>query len=407
MMIECGDFPTLSKINTTRIEDETAMTTNEKALLLHEQWNGKLETVSKTPVKSREDLSLAYTPGVAEPCKVIAQDKEAAYKYTIKSNTIAVVSDGSAVLGLGNIGPYAAMPVMEGKAVLFKEFGGVNAVPICLDTQDTEEIIKAVTYLAPGFGGINLEDISAPRCFEIEERLKELLDIPVFHDDQHGTAIVVLAGTINALKVTGKKKEDCKVVINGAGSAGVAIAKLLLTYGFTNIIMCNSKGIVSKSAQGLNWMQQKMTEITNLQNETGTLADAMKGADIFIGVSAPNTVTEEMVASMNHDAIIFAMSNPVPEIMPDLAKKAGARIVGTGRSDFPNQINNVVAFPGIFKGALEGRAPQITEEMKLAAAIAIAGLVPDDKLSEDNIMPEAFDPQVADVVANAVKSHIH
>ncbi|MCH5276003.1 MAG: NADP-dependent malic enzyme [Lachnospiraceae bacterium] len=383
------------------------MTTNEKALLLHEQWNGKLETVSKTPVKSREDLSLAYTPGVAEPCKVIAQDKEAAYKYTIKSNTIAVVSDGSAVLGLGNIGPYAAMPVMEGKAVLFKEFGGVNAVPICLDTQDTEEIIKAVTYLAPGFGGINLEDISAPRCFEIEERLKELLDIPVFHDDQHGTAIVVLAGTINALKVTGKKKEDCKVVINGAGSAGVAIAKLLLTYGFTNIIMCNSKGIVSKSAQGLNWMQQKMTEITNLQNETGTLADAMKGADIFIGVSAPNTVSEEMVASMNHDAIIFAMSNPVPEIMPDLAKKAGARIVGTGRSDFPNQINNVVAFPGIFKGALEGRAPQITEEMKLAAAIAIAGLVPDDKLSEDNIMPEAFDPQVADVVANAVKSHIH
>ena len=407
MMIECGDFLFLSKINTTRIEDETAMTTNEKALLLHEQWNGKLETVSKTPVKSREDLSLAYTPGVAEPCKVIAQDKEAAYKYTIKSNTIAVVSDGSAVLGLGNIGPYAAMPVMEGKAVLFKEFGGVNAVPICLDTQDTEEIIKAVTYLAPGFGGINLEDISAPRCFEIEERLKELLDIPVFHDDQHGTAIVVLAGTINALKVTGKKKEDCKVVINGAGSAGVAIAKLLLTYGFTNIIMCNSKGIVSKSAQGLNWMQQKMTEITNLQNETGTLADAMKGADIFIGVSAPNTVSEEMVASMNHDAIIFAMSNPVPEIMPDLAKKAGARIVGTGRSDFPNQINNVVAFPGIFKGALEGRAPQITEEMKLAAAIAIAGLVPDDKLSEDNIMPEAFDPQVADVVANAVKSHIH
>ena len=382
------------------------MTTNEKALLLHEQWNGKLETVSKSPVKSREDLSLAYTPGVAEPCKVIAQDKEAAYKYTMKANTIAVVSDGSAVLGLGNIGPYAAMPVMEGKAVLFKEFGGVNAVPICLDTQDTEEIIKAVTYLAPGFGGINLEDISAPRCFEIEERLKELLDIPVFHDDQHGTAIVVLAGTINALKVTGKKKEDCKVVINGAGSAGVAIAKLLLTYGFTNIIMCNSKGIVSKSAQGLNWMQQKMTEVTNLQNETGTLADAMKGADIFIGVSAPDTVSEEMVASMNSDAIVFAMSNPVPEIMPDLAKKAGAKVVGTGRSDFPNQINNVVAFPGIFKGALEGRAPQITEEMKLAAAIAIAGLVPEDKLSADNIMPEAFDPQVADTVANAVKSLI-
>lgn len=382
------------------------MTTNEKALLLHEQWNGKLETVSKTPVRSREDLSLAYTPGVAEPCKVIAQDKEAAYKYTIKANTVAVVSDGSAVLGLGNIGPYAAMPVMEGKAVLFKEFGGVNAVPICLDTQDTEEIIKAVTYFAPGFGGINLEDISAPRCFEIEERLKEILDIPVFHDDQHGTAIVVLAGIINALKVTGKKKEDCKVVVNGAGSAGVAITKLLLTYGFPNIVMCDKVGIVSKSTEGLNWMQEKMAEVTNLQNETGTLADAMKGADIFVGVSAPGIVSEEMVSSMNHDAILFAMANPVPEIMPDLAKKAGAKVVGTGRSDFPNQVNNVVAFPGIFKGALEGRASQITEEMKLAAAIAIAGLVPEDKLSEDNIMPEAFDPQVADVVANAVKSHI-
>ena len=382
------------------------MTTNEKALLLHEQWNGKLETVSKTPVRSREDLALAYTPGVAEPCKVIAQDKEAAYKYTMKANTVAVVSDGSAVLGLGNIGPYAAMPVMEGKAVLFKEFGGVNAVPICLDTQDTEEIIKAVTYLAPGFGGINLEDISAPRCFEIEERLKEILDIPVFHDDQHGTAIVVLAGIINALKVTGKKKEDCKVVVNGAGSAGVAITKLLLTYGFPNIVMCDKVGIVSKSTEGLNWMQQKMAEVTNLQNEIGTLADAMKGADIFVGVSAPGIVSEEMVASMNSDAILFAMANPVPEIMPDLAKRAGAKVVGTGRSDFPNQVNNVVAFPGIFKGALEGRASQITEEMKLAAAIAIAGLVPEDKLSADNIMPEAFDPQVADVVANAVKSHI-
>ena len=382
------------------------MTTNEKALKLHEEWNGKLETVSKTPVKSREDLSLAYTPGVAEPCKVIAQDKEAAYTYTWKANTVAVVSDGSAVLGLGNIGPYAAMPVMEGKAVLFKEFGGVNAVPICLDTQDTEEIIKAVTYLAPGFGGINLEDISAPRCFEIEERLKEILDIPVFHDDQHGTAIVVLAGIINALKVVHKKKEDCKVVVNGAGSAGVAITKLLLTYGFPNVIMCDKVGIVSKSTEGLNWMQQKMTEVTNPNNETGSLANALKGADIFVGVSAPNIVTPEMVASMNHDSILFAMANPVPEIMPDVAKAAGARVVGTGRSDFPNQVNNVVAFPGIFKGALEGRATQITEEMKLAAAIAIAGLVPEDKLNEDNIMPEAFDPQVAEVVANAVKSHI-
>lgn len=382
------------------------MTTNEKALMLHEKWNGKLETVSKTPVKSREDLSLAYTPGVAEPCKIIAEDKEAAYRYTMKANTVAVVSDGSAVLGLGNIGPYAAMPVMEGKAVLFKEFGGVNAVPICLDTQDTEEIIKAVTYLAPGFGGINLEDISAPRCFEIEERLKEILDIPVFHDDQHGTAIVVLAGIINALKVVGKKKEDCKVIINGAGSAGVAITRLLLTYGFPNIIMCDKTGIVSKSTEGLNWMQQKMALITNPDNETGTLKDALKGADIFVGVSAPNIVTPEMVSSMNQDAILFAMANPVPEIMPDVAKAAGARVVGTGRSDFPNQVNNVVAFPGIFKGALEGRATQITEEMKLAAAQAIASLVPDEELNEDNIMPEAFDPRVAELVAEAVKSHI-
>lgn len=382
------------------------MTINEKALKLHEEWNGKLEIVAKSPVKSREDLSLAYTPGVAEPCKVIAQDKEAAYKYTMKANTVAVVSDGSAVLGLGNIGPYAAMPVMEGKAVLFKEFGGVNAVPICLDTQDTEEIIKAVTYLAPGFGGINLEDISAPRCFEIEERLKEILDIPVFHDDQHGTAIVVLAGIINALKVVGKKKEDCLIVVNGAGSAGVAITRLLLTYGFPHITMCDKVGIVSKKTEGLNWMQQKMAELTNLDQQTGTLADAMKGADIFVGVSAPGIVTPEMVASMNKDAILFAMANPVPEIMPDIAKAAGAKVVGTGRSDFPNQVNNVVAFPGIFKGALEGRAPKITEEMKLAAANAIASLVPDEELNEDNIMPEAFNPRVAEVVAEAVRSHI-
>ena len=382
------------------------MTINEKALKLHEEWNGKLEIVAKSPVKSREDLSLAYTPGVAEPCKVIAQDKEAAYKYTMKANTVAVVSDGSAVLGLGNIGPYAAMPVMEGKAVLFKEFGGVNAVPICLDTQDTEEIIKAVTYLAPGFGGINLEDISAPRCFEIEERLKEILDIPVFHDDQHGTAIVVLAGIINALKVVGKKKEDCRIVVNGAGSAGVAITRLLLTYGFPHITMCDKVGIVSKKTEGLNWMQQKMAELTNLEQQTGTLADAMKGADIFVGVSAPGIVTPEMVASMNRDAILFAMANPVPEIMPDIAKAAGAKVVGTGRSDFPNQVNNVVAFPGIFKGALEGRAAKITEEMKLAAANAIASLVPDEELNEDNIMPEAFNPRVAEFVAEAVRSHI-
>ena len=382
------------------------MTNQEKALELHEKLQGKLETVSKTPVRTREDLALVYTPGVAEPCKVIAKDPAAAYTYTMKANTVAVVSDGSAVLGLGNIGPKAAMPVMEGKAVLFKEFGGVNAVPICLDTQDTEEIIKAVTWLAPAFGGINLEDISAPRCFEIEERLKETLDIPVFHDDQHGTAIVVLAGIINALKVVGKKKEDCRVVVNGAGSAGVAITRLLLTYGFSNIIMCDKSGILCDGAEGLNWMQEKMVKRTNLAHETGSLADALKGADIFVGVSAPGIVTEEMVASMNSDAILFAMANPVPEIMPDLAKKAGARVVGTGRSDFPNQVNNVVAFPGIFRGALEGHAKQITDKMKLAAANAIAALVSDDDLNEDNIMPEAFDPRVADVVADAVKQNI-
>ncbi len=382
------------------------MTINEKALQLHEEWNGKLQTVSKVSVKSREALALAYTPGVAEPCRVIAKDPEAAYTYTWKSNTIAVVSDGSAVLGLGNIGPYAAMPVMEGKAVLFKEFGGINAVPICLDTQDTEEIIRAVTYLAPGFGGINLEDISAPRCFEIEERLKKLLPIPVFHDDQHGTAIVVLAGIINSLKVVGKQKEACRVVVNGAGSAGVAITRLLLTYGFSNILLCDKAGIISKESADLNWMQQKMAEITNPGNETGTLADAMKNADIFVGVSAPHIVTPGMVASMNRDSILFAMANPTPEIMPDEAKAAGARIVGTGRSDFPNQVNNVVAFPGIFKGALEGRATQITEEMKLAAASAIAGLVPENQLGDDCILPEAFNPKVAEVVAEAVKSHI-
>ncbi|GLB30377.1 malate dehydrogenase [Lacrimispora amygdalina] len=382
------------------------MTTNEKALLLHEKWGGKLEITSKAAVKSREDLALAYTPGVAEPCRVIADNPEAAYQYTIKSNTIAVVSDGSAVLGLGNIGPLAAMPVMEGKAVLFKEFGGVNAIPICLDTQDTEEIIKTVTAIAPAFGGINLEDISAPRCFEIEERLKKLLTIPVFHDDQHGTAIVVLAGVINALKVTGKKKEDCRVVVNGAGSAGIAITRLLLSYGFLHIVLCDRAGILFKGMEGLNWMQEKMMDSTNLEGQTGSLADAMKDADIFIGVSAPGIVTEEMVSSMNSDSILFAMANPVPEIMPDLAKKAGARVVGTGRSDFPNQVNNVVVFPGIFKGALEGRAAAITEEMKLAAAEAIAGLVAPSAINEDNILPEAFDPRVADVVSRAVKDHI-
>ena len=382
------------------------MSNSEKALQMHEQWNGKLETTAKAHVNSREDLAIAYTPGVAEPCKVIAKDPEAAYKYTIKSNTVAVVSDGSAVLGLGNIGALAAMPVMEGKAVLFKEFGGVNAVPICLDTQDTEEIIRTVVNIAPAFGGINLEDISAPRCFEIETRLKELLDIPVFHDDQHGTAIVVLAGIINALKVTKKEKETCRVVVNGAGSAGVAITKLLLNYGFKDITMCDINGIISKDSENLNWMQKEMAKVTNLKNASGTLADALKGADIFVGVSAPGIVTKDMVASMNKDAILFAMANPVPEIMPDLAKAAGAKVVGTGRSDFPNQVNNVVAFPGIFKGALEGRASQITDEMKLAAAKAIAGLVPDEELSEDNILPQAFDPCVAETVSRAIKELI-
>ena len=382
------------------------MSNSEKALQMHEQWNGKLETTAKAHVNSREDLAIAYTPGVAEPCKVIAKDPEAAYKYTIKSNTVAVVSDGSAVLGLGNIGALAAMPVMEGKAVLFKEFGGVNAVPICLDTQDTEEIIRTVVNIAPAFGGINLEDISAPRCFEIETRLKELLDIPVFHDDQHGTAIVVLAGIINALKVTKKEKETCRVVVNGAGSAGVAITKLLLNYGFKDITMCDINGIISKDSENLNWMQKEMAKVTNLKNASGTLADALKGADIFVGVSAPGIVTKDMVASMNKDAILFAMANPVPEIMPDLAKAAGAKVVGTGRSDFPNQVNNVVAFPGIFKGALEGRASQITEEMKLADAKAIAGLVPDEELSEDNILPQAFDPCVAETVSRAIKELI-
>lgn len=382
------------------------MNINEKALELHKQWNGKLETIAKSRVQNREDLSIAYTPGVAEPCRVIAADPEAAYTYTWKSNTVAVVSDGSAVLGLGNIGPYAAMPVMEGKCVLFKEFGNVNAVPICLDTQDVDEIVETVKNLAPGFGGINLEDISAPRCFEVENRLKEILDIPVFHDDQHGTAIVVLAGIINGLRLTGKKKENCRIVVNGAGSAGVAITRLLLRYGFPHVTMCDREGIIGRDYPNLNWMQKEMTKVTNLDGQTGTLADALRGADIFVGVSAPNIVTPEMVSSMNTDAIIFAMANPTPEIMPDIAKAAGARVVGTGRSDFPNQVNNVIAFPGIFRGALEARATQITEEMKLAAAEALASLVSDEELNEDFIMPEAFDPRVAQVVSEAVKSHV-
>lgn len=378
----------------------------EKSLQLHQQWAGKISTEPKCQLKTREDLSLAYTPGVAEPCRKIADNPSDVYKYTQKGNTVAVVSDGSAVLGLGNIGAAAAMPVMEGKAVLFKSFGNVNAVPICLNTQDTEEIIKTVIHIAPAFGGINLEDISAPRCFEIERRLNEALDIPVFHDDQHGTAIVVLSGIINGLRITGKKKENCKVVVNGAGSAGIAITKLLLTYGFKDVTMCDRHGILHKDYADLNWMQKEMLQVTNLSGKTGTLADALVGADIFVGVSAPGIVTSEMVASMNKDSILFAMANPTPEIMPDVAKKAGARIVGTGRSDFPNQVNNVIAFPGIFKGALEGHASIITEDMKLAAAEAIAGLVSDEELNDDFIMPEAFDERVADCVSAAVKAHI-
>ena len=374
----------------------------QESLRLHEQWQGKLETVPKMRIETREDLALAYTPGVAEPCRKIAENPSDAYKYTMKVNTVAVVSDGSAVLGLGNIGPAAAMPVMEGKCALFKTFGGVNAVPLCLDTQDVDEIVETVKRLAPSFGGINLEDISAPRCFEIERRLIDELDIPVFHDDQHGTAIVVLSGVINALRLTGKQKEACRVVVNGAGSAGIAIAKLLLNYGFRNLILCDKCGIINSRSEGVNEAQRAMLATTNLNDEEGTLADAMRGADIFVGVSAPGIVSADMVKSMNSDAILFAMANPTPEIFPDVARAAGARVVGTGRSDFPNQINNVVAFPGIFKGALESRATRITEQMKLAAAEALAALVSDDELSEDFIMPEPFDPRAVEAVAAAV-----
>lgn len=376
----------------------------QESLRLHEEWQGKLDTVPKMEIKTREDLALAYTPGVAEPCKKIAADPALAYTYTQKANTIAVVSDGSAVLGLGNIGPLAAMPVMEGKCALFKAFGNVNAVPICLDTQDVDEIVETVKRLAPAFGGINLEDISAPRCFEIENRLIDELDIPVFHDDQHGTAIVVLSGVINALRLTGKKKEECRVIVNGAGSAGIAIAKLMLSYGFKNLILCDKCGIICSKSEGTTDAQRAMLKVTNLADEEGSLSDAMRGADIFVGVSAPNIVSEEMVSSMNDDAILFAMANPVPEIYPDVARRAGARVVGTGRSDFPNQINNVVAFPGIFKGALEARATRITNDMKLAAASALAALVSDVELCEDFIMPEPFDPRAVEAVAAAVRN---
>ena len=384
------------------VKEKITMDNKEKALLCHKEWNGKLETVAKSKVKTREDLAIAYTPGVAEPCKVIAEDKTAAYTYTWKANTVAVVSDGSAVLGLGNIGPYAAMPVMEGKCVLFKEFGNVNAVPICLDTQDTEEIIQAVKNIAPGFGGINLEDISAPRCFEIERRLKEELDIPVFHDDQHGTAIVVSAGLINALKLVGKPFDKANVVINGAGSAGISICRLLLALGIGNVVLVDKNGALCPGENWMNPAQAAMAEVTNKDKQTGALAEIMKGKDVFIGVSAPNIVTSEMVASMAKDPIVFAMANPTPEIMPEEAKKGGVRVMATGRSDYPNQINNVLVFPGIFRGALDAKAKAITEEMKIAAAKAIASIVTDEELNAEYIIPGAFDDRVAKVVAKAV-----
>ena len=369
------------------------------SLKLCEEKHGKLSVTSKAPVTTRDELSTAYTPGVAEPCREIHKDRHNAYKYTIKSHTVAVVSDGTAVLGLGDIGPEAAMPVMEGKSVLFKEFGGVDAFPICLDTKDTEEIIKTVRYLAPTFGGINLEDISAPRCFEIETRLKEELDIPVFHDDQHGTAIVVSAGLLNAVKLVNKKIEDLKVVISGAGSAGISICKLIMSLGVKDVVLANSKGAVCEGDERLNPAQAAMSLITNRNHEKGSLADVMKGKDVFIGVSAPGIVTKEMVASMAKDPIVFAMANPIPEIMPDEAKAGGAAIVATGRSDFPNQINNVLVFPGIFRGALMVEAKQIVEEMKLAAAKAIASLVSEEELSPEFIIPAVFDKRVAEVVA--------
>jgi malate dehydrogenase (oxaloacetate-decarboxylating) len=378
------------------------MTIQEQALQLHEELQGKLEVVGKCKVENAMDLALAYTPGVAEPCKKIHANKEDVYKYTMKGRTVAVVTDGTAVLGLGDIGPEAALPVMEGKALLFKAFANVDAIPICLDTKDPDKIVEIVKAIAPGFGGINLEDIAAPRCFEIEERLKKELDIPVFHDDQHGTAIVVLAGIINALKLVNKAKEEVQVVVNGAGAAGTAITKLLLSYGFANILMVDRMGILYRGAAWMNWSQQEMAEETNLENMQGDLATALKNSDIFIGVSAPNIVSKDMIASMNQEAIVFAMANPVPEIMPELAIEAGARVVGTGRSDFPNQVNNVLAFPGIFKGVLQARARQITQEMKLAAAEAIASMIPDQELSEVNILPKAFDKGVADQVAEAV-----
>lgn len=378
------------------------MNYSELSLILHEKHLGKIEVKSKVAVNDRDALSTAYTPGVAEPCKRIHENQDDVYKYTAKGNLVAVVTDGTAVLGLGDIGPKAAMPVMEGKAILFKEFAGVDAFPICLDTKNVDEIVKTVKLIAPTFGGINLEDIGAPRCFEIESRLKKELDIPVFHDDQHGTAIVVCGGLINALKIVEKNMSDITVVINGAGAAGTSIAKMLLNFGVKNVIACDKQGVVSRGSENNDSAKEELAQITNINNKQGLLADALVGADVFIGVSAPNTVTADMIATMARDSIVFAMANPIPEIMPDLAKKGGARIIGTGRSDFPNQVNNVLAFPGIFRGALDVRATDINEEMKMAAAIAISEVISADQLNEDYVIPSAFDQKVCEYVAKAV-----
>lgn len=375
----------------------------EESLKIHEDKVGKIEVVSKIKVETRDDLSLAYTPGVAEPCRKIHEDEENVYKYTSKGNLVAVVTDGSAVLGLGDIGPKAGLPVMEGKSILFKEFADVDAFPICIDTKDVDEIVKTVKLIAPGFGGINIEDIGAPRCFEVEEKLKKELDIPVFHDDQHGTAIVVLAGLINALKVVKKEIENIKVVVNGAGAAGTAISKLLLSSGVKNLIVCDKVGIIYRGIENVDNSKLELAEITNPDNIKGNLADALVDADVFIGVSAPGIVSKDMVKSMNKDSIFFAMANPTPEIMPDEAKEAGARVIGTGRSDFPNQVNNVLAFPGIFRGALDVRAKEINEEMKIAAAYAIASMIKDEDLNENNVIPYALDRTVANNVAEAIK----
>ena len=379
------------------------MDINEIALKTHYELNGKIEVVSRAALKTRDDLSVLYTPGVAVPCLEIQKDINKSYELTRRNNLVAVVTDGTAVLGLGDIGPEAGMPVMEGKCLLFKELGDVDAFPLCIQSRDVDTIVETVAQIAGSFGGINLEDISAPRCFEIEEKLKDRLDIPVFHDDQHGTAVIVLAGIINALKLTGKKKENCKVVVNGAGAAGIAITKLLLNYGFENIIMCDIRGMLARDDERLNWAQAEMALRTNHEVQHGTLADALVGADIFVGVSAPNIITEDMVRTMNKDSIFFAMANPTPEIMPDLARKAGAAVVGTGRSDFPNQINNVMAFPGIFRGALDVKASEINEEMKMAAALAIAETLPDAELSAEKIVPDALDPDIFHNVSEAVR----